>query len=297
MIPKQHISFSEEELNTFLKTAGIVCISVLALFLLVKTINEVKTYSTIGDVGISDVQNTIVVTGKSDIDVKPDVTIFSWSTDALGKTTEDSQSKVATISNRAMEFLKENGVNESDLKSSGLITNTHYINKVVSCEVTTKAPTRGKTPESNVSVMPIIVQPCGGSESVPSGFETSQTVTVKVRDINSDPEKTGRLVAGLGSIGVKVGAVENIVDNSDVYENQVRGEAIAKARSKAQTLASQLGVKLGKVVSFNENMYPYPVAYGGMARSAMMDEKAVVPDLPTGTNKVSSEVTITYQIK
>jgi uncharacterized protein YggE len=97
---------------------------------------------------------------------------------------------------------------------------------------------------------------------------------------------------------VKVSGVSNTVDNPESYEAQVRGEAIAKAQEKARLLASQLRVKLGKVVSFNENAYPYPMMYKSMsARSVGAADAAPVPDMPTGTNNISSEVTITYQIK
>ncbi len=306
MIPKTHISFSEEELNSFLKTVGIICLAVLTLFVLVKTVNEVKTYSTIGDAKPGDMQNTIMVTGKADMDVKPDLTEFSWTVDATAKTPEESSSKVATIANKALEYLRANGISDNDLKSSGVITNTHYENKVVPCEITTKAvkSMSSSMAEPAIAVMappsaPVIIQSCGGTQYLPTGYQSSESVTVKVRNINSDPSKTGKLVAGLASLGVKVGPVQNTVDNPEAYEAQVRGQAIAKAQEKAKILASQLRVKLGKVVSFNENAYPYPMMYKSMsARSAgMADSVAVVPDMPTGTNNISSEVTITYQIK
>ena len=302
MIPKHHISFSDEELNSFLKTAGIICISVLTIFILVKTIVEVKAYSSLDDTKPGDMQNTIVVSGKSDMDVKPDVTTFSFSTDATGKTAEEASSKVATVANKALQYLRTNGISDNDLTSGGVITNTHYENKVVPCEITSKSVKRSIAPmaaESAIAVMPptpVIIQSCGGTQYAPSGFESSETVTVTVRNIDTDPGKSGKLVAGLGTIGVKVGGVQNTVDNPEMYEAQVRGEAIAKAQEKAKVLASQLRVKLGKVVSFNENAYPYPMMYSAMAKSGVMDS-AVVPDLPTGTNKISSEVTITYQIK
>jgi uncharacterized protein YggE len=300
MIPKTHISFSEEELNSFLKTAGIICLAVLTLFILVKTVNEVKTYSTIGDSKVGDVQNTIMVTGKADMDVKPDITVFSWTTDSTGKTAEESSSKVTIVANKALEYLRANGVSNNDLKSGGVVTSTHYENKVVPCEITSKTVKKVSEPASGMAVasMPVIVQSCGGTQYVPSGYESSETVTVKVRGVNTDPSKTGKLVAGLSSIGVKVSGVSNTVDNPDAYEAQVRGQAIAKAQEKARLLASQLGVKLGKVVSFNENAYPYPMMYKTMsARSVESADAAPVPDMPTGTNNISSEVMITYQIK
>jgi uncharacterized protein YggE len=241
-----------------------------------------------------------MVTGKADMDVKPDITVFSWTTDSTGKTAEESSSKVTIVANKALEYLRANGVSNNDLKSGGVVTSTHYENKVVPCEITSKTVKKVSEPASGMAVasMPVIVQSCGGTQYVPSGYESSETVTVKVRGVNTDPSKTGKLVAGLSSIGVKVSGVSNTVDNPDAYEAQVRGQAIAKAQEKARLLASQLGVKLGKVVSFNENAYPYPMMYKTMsARSVESADAAPVPDMPTGTNNISSEVMITYQIK
>ena len=75
-------------------------------------------------------------------------------------------------------------------------------------------------------------------------------------------------------------------------------KAIADAKSKAQALATQLGVSLVRVVSFTENAgggYPRPVAYA-MASGAT-DVKAVAPDISVGQNNTTDDVTITYEIR
>ena len=41
------------------------------------------------------------------------------------------------------------------------------------------------------------------------------------------------------------------VDNPDSVQAQARATAIADAKSKAQTLASQLGIRLGRIVNFS----------------------------------------------
>ena len=43
-----------------------------------------------GENPLNSVQNVISVTGKSDMDVKPDVTTFSWSVESDGKTIDES---------------------------------------------------------------------------------------------------------------------------------------------------------------------------------------------------------------
>ena len=145
---------------------------------------------------------------------------------------------------------------------------------------------------------PTIMPPCN-TESVISGYTTSQSVQVKVRDINKNQQIAGELVAGLATVGVKVSTPSNTIDDIDSYKKVVREEAILKARQDAEALAKSLGVKLVRITSFTENgggYYPYAMDSMVSARPTM-EKAAVVPDLPTGTNKVSSEVTLTYQIK
>lgn len=295
-----HFNFTSEELNNFLKIAGAVAIGVLTLFLLVKTINEVKTYSTIGENPLNSVQNVISVTGKSDMDVKPDVTTFSWSVESDGKTIDEAQSKAATINNKAIEFIKGKGIKEADIKTLGLNTYPKYETSYKGCVTPRSGATSGSSDgsvSSMVVAMPTIMPPCN-SESVISGYTTSLSVQVKVREINKNEKLVGELIGGLGSIGVKASTPTNTIDDIEAFKKVVRNEAIIKARQEAEVLAKALGVKLVKITSFNENGgggYPYAMDY--MSARPMMEKASVAPELPTGTNKVSSEVTITYEIK
>ncbi len=84
-----------------------------------------------------------------------------------------------------------------------------------------------------------------------------------------------------------------------MLKDQARAKAIVNAREKAEVLAKQLGVNLGNVVSFSENSGGYPMMYAAkamdMAVGASMPERA--PELPKGENKITSNVTITYEIR
>ena len=128
---KHHFNFTSEELNNFLKIAASICIGVLTLLLLVVTINQVKSYSTIGET--NTIQNIISVSGKSEMDVKPDVTTFSWNVEGEGKTIDAAQSKAAEINNKAIAFVKEKGVKEADIKTVSLNTYPKYETNYKNC--------------------------------------------------------------------------------------------------------------------------------------------------------------------
>ncbi len=291
---KSHFNFSTEELNNFLRIGAIVCAGILALFLLAKTVNEVKSYSDIGsNQNPNGMEDIITVSGEAEMDVKPDITTFSWTVDATGRTVVDAQNKAAEIANKAIAFLKEKGIKEADLKTTGYYTNTRYETKYTPCTVS--------APRSSADSMIAPMPPCGNTQSVPSGYDTTQTVEVKVRDIDKEPGKTSELIAGLGTIGAKASSPYSSIDEPETYERKVREEAIIKARQEAEILAKALGVRLVKITGFSENGGGYPGAMydsRAMMGSAVAQEKAATPPgLPTGTNKVSSSVTLTYRIR
>jgi uncharacterized protein YggE len=105
---------------------------------------------------------------------------------------------------------------------------------------------------------------------------------------------------GLANLGVTnmTGPIFSI-DNEDSLKDEARGKAIEKAREKAKILAKQLGVNLGQVVDFSEGgSGGYPVMYATKAMDggvSAMPERA--PELPKGENKITSNVTITYEIR
>lgn len=286
-----HFNFTTEQLNNFLRVVGVICVGVLTLFVLVKTINEVKTYSTIGeDMSVAAQYGSISVTGKSEIFVKPDITTFTVTINSDGTTSEESTSKAAVIEKSVLTYLKGKGVKENDIKTTYYYTTEKYGTKYQPC------PKVGR-PLPAVSGGIVAPEPCGITESVATGFQTTQTLDVKIRDIKDDAQKVGELVAGVSAVGAQASNPMSTIDNPEELQKKVREEAITKARHEAEILAKQLGVKLVRVTGFNEGgtggFYP---AYDMMS-ARVKSEAAVSPELPTGTNKVSSEVTLTYLIK
>jgi uncharacterized protein YggE len=299
---------SSDELNNFIKWSVLTCVGVLTLFLFVKTINEIKTYAYIGEDGAIS-QNIISVSGKSEMYVLPDITTFTFSVDSTASTIVDAQNQSAQISNKALAFLKEKGIKPADIKTINYYTNTKYKNQTEPClyrsiEGNGSAVSEPYNPDAPVSsfapttVRGDIMPSCSVTNQVPSGYETYHIIEVKVRNIRDNPSLTGDLVAGLGQIGVKVSNPYSVVDEPEKYRSKVRQEAILKARREAEVLAKVLGVKLDGVVGFNDNDYPiYPMYGSAREMDAISAPKVISPEMPTGANKITSEVTVMYKIK
>ena len=118
-----------------------------------------------------------------------------------------------------------------------------------------------------------------------------------------DTEKAGDILSGVGNLGVNtVSGLSFTIDEEDKLTAEARGKAITDAEGKAKELALQLGVSIVRIVGFNENSGGYSSMY--MKRDVMMAmdamggaEMAPAPSLPTGENKIVSNVSITYEIR
>ncbi len=132
---------------------------------------------------------------------------------------------------------------------------------------------------------------------IPRGFEATQSLRVKVRDL----DKASAVLGAATNAGAnQAGNVQFTLDDPDAPRDIAREEAIAEAQAKAEILADQLGVRLGKLIGFGEgggNGYPVPMmeAYGrgGAVDSAVLQEV----QLPAGEREITANVTLTYQIK
>lgn len=132
---------------------------ILAIFLIVITINSIKEYRFIG-AGIS-ATNTITVSGEGEVFAVPDIAEFSFSVVEEKDTVADAQEVAAQRINSIISFLKKNDIKETDIKTTNYNVNPRY-------EFITENCSGGVCP------------PRG--ERVLKGFEVSQSISVKVRD-------------------------------------------------------------------------------------------------------------------
>ena len=89
-----------------------------------------------------------------------------------------------------------------------------------------------------------------------------------------------------------------VVDDTGTVTAQARQNAIEDATQKAQVLASQLNVHLGRVVGFSENGgNAYPMMDRGVAKATVMSARAPAPSLPVGESETTSNVSVSYEIR
>ena len=248
----------------FIGVAGI-----LGLFLLAQTAATLKSLDRPG-VPATD---TIVVNGSGQAALPPDVARVSFTVQNVAATVAAAQAKTTTQANAAIDFVKGQGISDKDVKtlSYDITPQYSYPNP---CPPGALCPAYGGTPKI-------------------TGYQVSETVQVTVRDLQS----VGGLLSGLGKLSVQnVSGPDFALDDPAAGYDAARADAISKAKIQADLLSKQLGVRLGKIVSFSESSgATYPVAYGMGA--GMMAAKAATPNVPTGENTYNASVSITYEIR
>jgi uncharacterized protein YggE len=246
------------------KATGFV-FSILAIFLLGKAVNEFNKISYTGSEPLP--ASTIIVSGEGEVVSVPDIATFSFSVTEESPVVATAQDESAKTTNAIIDFLTKNGVEKKDIKTSGYNIYPRY---------EYEGGTYYQTGKRQLAA-----------------YVVSQSVEVKVRKLSD----AGKLLGGLGELGATdVSSLTFGFDKEESLRVKARKDAIAAAKEKAQITARDLGVKLGKVVSYNEN-YDSPMFYGRGGALAMDAGKVSTPEITPGESKIKSSVSITYEIK
>jgi len=227
-----------------------------------------------------DSQNVITVSGHGEVNAVPDISTVSFTVESGKATQKESSDEVNTKVKQVLEFLKSSDISEKDIKTEGYNSYPKYSNPTP-CPVYYNASG--------------IVPPCIQAESKIVGYTVSQSVTVKIRKVDD----TSKVIDGINKIGVtNMSGPTLSIDDEDGLKAEARKEAINDAKTKAKILAKDLGVHLGKLSSFNENSNYYPMYAGAsMMMKDSLSSAAVPSEIPKGENTITSEVTITYEIR
>lgn len=251
------------------KQAILGVLVLLAVFLLAKSINE---FSHFGERSAMTIQDMITVSGKGEAFAVPDIALFSFSVIEEGKDVAEANNKSSTKNNAIMKYLKGAGIAEKDLKTEGYNANPKYDYSQIVC----------------------IKYPCPSQTPKLVGYEVSQTVSVKVR--NTD--KAGEILSGVGALGVtNISGLTFTIDDEEAIRAEARSKAIADAKSKAEKLSKDLGVKIVGVSSFYEDAGGVISPMYAMESKAVGGGVSVAPDIAKGENKITVNVNVTYRIK
>lgn len=219
-----------------------------------------------------DRHRSFVVRGEGKVTTKPDIAEFSVSVSTEGRTSNlsETQKENSEKNNSVISFIKENGVKDEDIRTTGYSIEPRY-----------EYP--------NCAYLSI----CPPAKLV--GYTVRNTVNVKIRDF----EKISPILSGVVERGANnlSGPYFNI-DEPEKLKSEARAEAIGKAKTEALEIAKASGIRIGRIMSISEDYSPiYPV-YRGYMKAAVANEAALptTPVIEPGVEEITVNVTVVYEI-
>ncbi|MFB0544138.1 MAG: SIMPL domain-containing protein, partial [Asgard group archaeon] len=245
----------KKKILTALLSVLIIFLIVLILSTAVDVVNKIKEGRYISqNVRMRD---SIVVSETGEVYAKPDLAIISFTVINEAKTVTDAMDENSATMNDVIKAVKEQGIEDKDVKTTSFNIYPRY-----------------EYSEGTYGKRTLV------------GYEVIQELQVKIRDLG----KIGTIIERATSSGAnEISDLQMTIDNQDELKKQAREQAIAKAKVKAEELTSQLGVKLGKLVSFNESFY-VPYYDTGIYMKEAVGGGGEVPDIQTGENKISVSI-------
>jgi uncharacterized protein YggE len=216
---------------------------------------------------LNNQQEGIWVNGEGKVYATPDVAVLTLGIESQEASVAEAQSEANVAMDKVMSALKDAGIADKDIQ-------TRYF----SIQQVTKWD--DKT-QQNIVV----------------GYQVTNTVTAKVRDI----AKTGDVIDVVVAAGGDLTRINNInftVDDPTPYYNQAREKAFADAAAKAKQLAGLSGVGLGKVTYVSESSYmpTTNVYYRSAAEAIPAPTIAAGTSVSPGQLEITSNVQLTYAI-
>ena len=213
---------------------------------------------------LSGQQQGIWVSGQGKVAAVPDIATLRLGIEAQESSVAQAQTQAAGAMDKVMAALTNNGVAKKDIQ-------TQYFNIT---RVT-------RWDDKN-------------QQEVVIGYRVTNVVTAKIRNI----DKTGSIIDAVAAAGgdlTQVNGIDFSVDDPSDYYTEARKLAMADAKSKANQLAEQAGVTLGKATYITENSYspPIPAPVRFEAKAAMDAETPI----SAGEMEITTSVQVTYAIK
>ena len=128
------------------------------------------------------------------------------------------------------------------------------------------------------------------------GYNVTNTVSAKIRDL----EAVGNVIDDAAEAGgdlVEINSIQFSIDDTTKLKMEARVAAMQDAHAKAQTLASEGGVTLGKPISISESgdfYAPYPAS---LEFAFADDAAAIETPIQSGQLQISVTVNVIYEIE
>jgi uncharacterized protein YggE len=199
----------------------------------------------------------VTVIGEATMSVAPDTAMIRIGVSTQGKTAGEANNANAQKMSAVLGAIKAAGVAEGDMQTSWLSLQPQY--------------------ETGKPGAPHLL-----------GFQATNQVTVKIRDIKALPDVLDRAI---GAGANEMSGIDFAVSQQSTLLDQARDQAIANARRKAELYAQAARARLGAVVSISEEGAPAPL------RPMLATTRAAAVPVVPGEQTLKAAVTVTYALE
>ena len=222
-------------------------------------------------------------TGKATGD--PDLGVISLGVEALADSASEARGMAAGAIDATVSVLKANNIADRDMQTSHFNISPRYnTQEITRCtndvrdamdkeDVEAQASIGMPAPGSPEIVEMIVVREEKGSECrveferVLIGYQVTNTLTVKVRNIDSMGTIIDGATEAAGNL-IRIDRVSFTIEDTKPLQNEAREEAIADLLRKADAMATLAGVELGKLVFLTESGGGVPQSFARMESAA-----------------------------
>jgi uncharacterized protein YggE len=201
----------------------------------------------------------ITVTGTGKIVYVPNFAQVSVGVSSDGRTAADAWQANADVVKKLFKVLKDQGIDEKDIKTTGLNVSPKYIYP------------KDKKPQL-------------------VGYTVTYNLDVSVRKLDHLGETLDALVANGANRGMNLTFT---YVNLDELIDQARVKAITDARHKAEVFVKGAGAQLGAVLAISDNQ---PMLYRSFYHEHVPAKGASLP-IAAGQQEFTVNVTVTYTIE
>ena len=207
-------------------------------------------------------EKTVRVSGTGMVAGAPDVVVLSIGVSVERDSVKQARTEAAEAMAGVIESLKGNGLLDADIQTQHFSIHQRY------------DYSKGKREFR--------------------GYNVTNTVSAKIRDLGT----VGNVIDDAAEAGgdlVEINAIQFTIEDPTTLQMQARVAAMQEAQAKAQTLATEGGVTLGKPISISESggFYgPQPLAFAIAA-----DAAAAETPIQSGQLQITVTVNVIYEIE
>ena len=208
----------------------------------------------------------ISVSGTGEVEAPPDTGFFTIGVQVQKATVAEARDGAAAAAEAVTKSLKKNGIDEKDIKTIGL------------------------------SIQPVYDYSKSGQEPRITGYQVSNSVSVKVRKLDSMSKAVDDGIAA-GGDAVRLQSISFVIEDDKALIEKAREMAVKDARAKAEQLAAAAGTKLGPLQTLSEQQVSGDIpANGDLFYAAGLKESVSTPIQP-GTGIVRVTVSARWAIE